>query len=277
MTEHNHAPEAGAAPEAASTQEAATGHGNHTVETPAERVPARVINETIRYTAFTAFKKTGTYAGMHGSAAARNATDAATQAFASAEFSNLIAELATEDVTLRGAYDVSGLRADADLMLWFHAPTAEAIQDAIRRFGRTLFGGAFDVVFSAMGIHRPAEFNKSHVPAFMAGAEARDWLCFYPFVRSYEWYLLPDEERKQMLFEHGMAGRPFKGILSNTVASFALGDYEWLLALESNDLHEIVDMMRELRATAARRHVREEVPFYTGRKLDINSIGEHFA
>jgi len=235
----------------------------HSIETPAERVPARVINDTIRYTAFTAFKKTGAYA--------------TTAAEASADLQALIAQLATEDVTLRGAYDVSGLRADADLMLWFHASTAEAIQDALRRFRHTAFGAAFELNFTAMGIHRPAEFNKSHVPAFMAGAEARDWLCFYPFVRSYEWYLLPDEERKQMLFEHGMAGRPFKGILSNTVASFALGDYEWLLALESNDLHEIVDMMRELRATGARRHVREEVPFYTGRKLNLETIGEHFA
>jgi chlorite dismutase len=26
-----------------------------------------------------------------------------------------------------------------------------------------------------------------------------------------------------------------------------------------------VDLMRDLRATQARRHVREEVPFYTGR------------
>jgi len=27
-------------------------------------------------------------------------------------------------------------------------------------------------------------------------------------------------------------------------------------------------MMRDLRYTEARRHVREEVPFYTGRRLD---------
>ena len=80
-----------------------------------------------------------------------------------------------------------------------------------------------------------------------------------------------------MLMEHGMAGRTFTGILSNTVAAFALGDYEWMLALESNDLHEMVDMMRELRSTDARRHVREETPFYTGRRLEIADLGGHFA
>ena len=232
------------------------------IQTPSERIPARVINETIRYTAWTALKKTGDY------------SDAAA---ATAQLEALFADLAGTDVQLRGAYDVSGLRAEADLVLWLHAPTAEAIQDALRKFGKTLFGGAFEQFWSSMGLHRPAEFNKGHVPAFMAGAEPRDWLCIYPFVRSYEWYLLPEAERRQMLMEHGMAGRDFKGILSNTVSAFALGDYEWLLALESDELHEIVDMMRELRATGARRHVREETPFFTGRRIEINNLGGHFA
>jgi chlorite dismutase len=40
-----------------------------------------------------------------------------------------------------------------------------------------------------------------------------------------------------------------------------------ILALESDDLNELVDLMRGLRATEARRHVREEVPFHTGRRV----------
>jgi chlorite dismutase len=51
------------------------------------------------------------------------------------------------------------------------------------------------------------------------------------------------------------------------VASFALGDYEWMLAFEADELHRIVDLMRALRASDARRHVREEIPFYTGTRL----------
>jgi chlorite dismutase len=128
-----------------------------------------------------------------------------------------------------------------------------------------------------MGLHRPAEFNRTHVPGFMLGKEAKKWLCMYPFVRSYDWYLIPEEERREMLIEHGVAGHKYEGITSSTVASFALGDYEWLLALESDELHEIVDMMRDLRYTKARMHVREEVPFFTGRLIPLTEMGRQFS
>ncbi len=69
-----------------------------------------------------------------------------------------------------------------------------------------------------------------------------------------------------MLAEHGRMARDYTDVRANTVASFALGDYEWMLAFEADELHRIVDLMRHLRASDARRHVREELPFYTGRR-----------
>src|SRR3712207_9425158 len=103
-----------------------------------------------------------------------------------------------------------------------------------------------------MALHRPAEFNRSHIPAFLADEEPRRYVCVYPFVRSYEWYLLPDEERRAMLAEHGRLARGFPAVRSNTGASIALGDYEWLLAFQADALDRIVDPMRELRAATAR-------------------------
>jgi len=91
-------------------------------------------------------------------------------------------------------------------------------------------------------------------------------------VRSYEWYVLPDEERRAMLVEHGQMGREYPDVRANTVASFALGDYEWVLAFEADELHRIVDLMRDLRASKARLHVREEIPFYTGRRREIGEL-----
>ncbi|HEX5858643.1 MAG TPA: hydrogen peroxide-dependent heme synthase [Microbacterium sp.] len=177
-------------------------------------------------------------------------------------------------VTVRGFYDVSGLRADADLMVWLHGPNAEDLQRALRRLRRTELLKNLLPTWNAMGVHRDAEFNRQHVPGFLRDIPPKQWLCLYPFVRSFEWYLLPEEERRRMLAEHGRKGAAFTGVLANTVASFALGDYEWLLPLEADDVTDLVDLMRDLRATDARRHVREEVPFFTGRRLELREIPE---
>jgi len=77
-----------------------------------------------------------------------------------------------------------------------------------------------------------------------------------------------------MLAEHGRKGAAFRDVLANTVASFALGDYEWLLPLEADNLVDLVDLMRDLRQTEARRHVREEVPFFTGRRIESREVPE---
>jgi len=219
---------------------------------------AKDINDQIRYTMWSVFKL-------------ERVLGDADRAVEAAEIESLIAKLAADDVVVRGTYDVSGLRADADLMVWWHSSNPDALQAAYNAFRQTALGSRMAPVWSQMAVHRPAEFNKSHVPAFMADEEVRNYVCVYPFVRSYEWYLLPDEERRDMLREHGMQARDYADVRANTVPSFALGDYEWILAFEADELLRIVDLMRELRASRARMHVREETPFYTGR---IHSVAE---
>ena len=75
-----------------------------------------------------------------------------------------------------------------------------------------------------------------------------------------------------MLAEHGQMARDYPDVRANTVASFALGDYEWILAFEADELHRIVDLMRDLRATDARRHTREETPFFTGPRVSVEEL-----
>jgi len=188
------------------------------------------------------------------------------------EVSSLVDQLADKDVVVRGFYDLAGMRADADVMVWWHAPSSDDLQEAYHRLRRTRLGRHLRPVWSQVALHRPAEFNKSHVPAFLADEQAQAYVCVYPFVRSYEWYLLPDEERRAMLVEHGRMGRDYPDVRANTVSSFALGDYEWILAFEADELYRIVDLMRHLRSSSARLHVREEVPFYTGPRREIGDL-----
>ncbi len=222
---------------------------------------ARDINEMQRYTMWSVFRRNPE------AAASGTGTDAETlaqQAIAAVE-----AATEGEDLVIRGWYDVAGLRADADLMVWWHAPDYETLQQAYHAFRASELGRTLEPVWSQLAVHRPAEFNKSHVPAFMADERVRDHLVVYPFVRSYEWYLLPDDERRALLVEHGTLGRGYPDVRANTMPAFALGDYEWILAFEADEMGRIVDLMRDLRASETRRHVRVEIPFYSGRRREL--------
>ena len=178
-------------------------------------------------------------------------------------------EVEATGVRVRGFYDVGGFRADADLMVWTLANDAESLQAAYHALRRSALGDYLEPVWSVVAVHRPAEFNRLHVPSCFAGFAPRPWLTVYPFVRSYDWYYLDNEHRSKMLYEHGMAGREYPDVVASTLSSFALGDYEWILAFEADELHRLTDAMRHQRGVEARLHVREETPFFTGPRVEL--------
>lgn len=231
--------------------------------TPTRPSAARIreLNDTIRYAMWSVFRVTDR---LPRSEAERDGL--------AGEVEALLADLEERGLVVRGWYDVAGLRADADVMVWWHAEQVEQVQDAYRRLRRTGWGRHLEPVWSVVALHRPAEFNKGHLPAFLAGEEARDYICVYPFVRSYDWYVLEESRRRAMLSEHGQMAREYPDVRANTIAAFGLGDYEWVLAFEADELHRIVDLMRELRASQARLHVREETPFFTGPRVDLRAL-----
>lgn len=214
---------------------------------------------TTRYTSYTVFQR---LAGL-------SAEGGIPEEEIAQVLTDTVALMENEGVEILGFYDVSGFRAEDDLMLWMAAEHPEALQAALREFENSPAGRLLSREWAAMGVHRQAEFTRAHIPAYMDPSRDRKrWITVYPFVRSYEWYLLPEDERRRMLRDHGVLGRDFPQVNANTVAAFALGDYEWLLSFEADDLHDLVDMMRHLRYTDARLHVRDELPFHAGRRLD---------
>ena len=232
-------------------------------DTPAQSAQSvEDIAQTTRYTSYTVFRR------LSGLTEDGELTSEQIQA-SLAEVTQLIESASESGVEILGFYDVSGFRAEADLMLWLAADEPAGLQTALREFERSLAGTWLHREWAGVGVHRMAEFSKGHAPSYMVpGTTRKQWITVYPFVRSYEWYLLPDEERNRMLREHGLLGRDYPQVNANTVAAFALGDYEWLLSFEADDLHDLVDMMRHLRYSDARLHVRDELPFHTGRRLE---------
>jgi hydrogen peroxide-dependent heme synthase len=227
----------------------------------ARRPKARDLNELIRYTMWSVFRVTD-----------RGALESGGLSNAAAEVSDLLDQAASKGIVTRGCYDVQGLRADADFMFWWVGSNPDDLQDQFVRFRRTRLGRCSEPVWSVMAMHRPAEFNKSHIPAFVADEEPRAYVSVYPFVRSYQWYLLDPADRRRMLAEHGMMAREYPDVRANTVPCFSLNDYEWILAFEADELHRILDLMRHLRGAEARLHTRVEIPFFTGRRKPVREL-----
>ena len=220
---------------------------------------ARELNEELLYTLYAVLRVTGPL-------------PAGERPEAGAEVEALLDQLAAKDVYTRGTYDVSAYRSDADLLFWWTCPDPDVLQETNARFRHTRLGRVCQPVWSAYGLHRPAEFNRSHIPAYVRREDPRRYVCVYPFVRSLEWYLLPDYERRGMLAEHGTMGRGYPDVRANTVAAFGLGDYEWVLAFEADELHRIIDCIRHLRGSRARLHTKLETPFFTGLRKPVGEI-----
>jgi len=197
--------------------------------------------------------------------------DAKDRARATAELEDLFKSWG-DDVTVRGTYSTVGFRPDADLLLWLVAGSAEDLQQAVVEFRRTELASALEMTWSFMGVVKPAEFSPDHRPAFVKGEPPQTYLTVYPFVRTPEWYLLPAEERSELLRTHGAAGREFPQVVGNTTNAFGLGDWEWILAFESPELDAIVDVIRRLRETEARRYAKVEVPFVTGIRKTVADV-----
>jgi chlorite dismutase len=222
---------------------------------------ARELNDELLYCLYAVFR-----------APAPLAADGPSRPELAAEAEDLLEQALSKEVYTRGTYDISGYRADADLMFWWTCPDPDVLQETYSRFRATALGRQLEPVWSAYALHRPAEFNRNHIPAYVRREDPRKYVCVYPYVRSLEWYLLPDYERRGMLAEHGIMGREYEDVRANTVAAFGLGDYEWLLAFEADELHRIVDCIRHLRSSRARLHTKLETPFYTGARKPLSEI-----
>ena len=176
---------------------------------------------------------------------------------------------------IRGFYDVSGFRAEADLMVWWLDDDPQVLQDAYHRLRASALGKFLDPVWSCMGLHTPAEFNKRHIPACFGGVVPRDWAMVYPFVRSYDWYLKAPEERSRIMAEHGRNGfSQYPDVKGSTLSAFGFSDYEWVLAFEADTLDRLEGVMHAQRYTEARLYVREDTPFFTGPRVRLGEWAE---
>jgi peroxiredoxin len=214
-------------------------------------------------TAFTTFwlYQVTDYALSAGAAERTAARTAITEAF----------DRVSSAVDLRAAYTTAGLTAGVDLIFWLVAKDVAAFQSLAVEIGRSAARPMLRATHAYLGVASMSQYDPDHAPAFLKGIPPRKYLSVYPFTKTPDWFLLPYEERRDLMAEHGRLGAEFPSILTNTVNSFGIADQEFVVALEDDDPAVLVAMVQRLRAAAVRRYTQTDTPIFLGLKKELDA------
>jgi len=99
--------------------------------------------------------------------------------------------------------------------------------------------------------------------------EGKHAYCFYPMSKRREtvgnWYTLPYDTRRELMYEHGKSGRNFRGrILQVVTGSTGVDDFEWGVTLFANHLDDLKEVVYTMRYDEASAIYGEFGTFYTG-------------
>jgi chlorite dismutase len=167
-------------------------------------------------------------------------------------------------------YQVSGMQADADLLIWSAAPV-ERPRDEADFFERLARGvnprrGFLQPAAALWGYTKPSVYSKGRSPQEIDpfAAQRATYLVLYPFVKTVQWYLLGKDTRQGMMNEHIRIGHQYPEIKQLLLYSFGVQDQEFVVVYEMEDLFQFSELVNELRGSDVREYTERDTPVYTG-------------
>jgi chlorite dismutase len=189
--------------------------------------------------------------------------DATIRAAGRAEFEEVVASAAPQVTT--HAYSTLGLKADAQLMLWWKSSNAVTVQDTLGALLATGLGRYCEIGHSLWGLTRPSIYTKRRTTQEQAVDETTrlNYLVVYPFSKTIEWYLMSRDARQGMMNEHMRIGHEFGDVRQVLLYTTGLDDQEFIVAYETETLERHQDLVIALRSTEARRYTLRDTPIFT--------------
>ncbi|MBO0707625.1 MAG: chlorite dismutase family protein [Candidatus Dormibacteraeota bacterium] len=170
-------------------------------------------------------------------------------------------------VTTR-SYSTLGRRAGTDLFLWRLAPSLDALEDAAAAALNSGLGRWCSLTESFLGVLLPSPYGRradpDASPPLFSGVPGSH-LIVYPFTKTTDWWLLDEAQRRRVMGEHIAVGRSHGAVRQLLANSFGIGDHDFLVAYETDDLPDFSNLVRELRGTQGRRWVQADTPILVGR------------
>jgi chlorite dismutase len=189
----------------------------------------------------------------------------------STEFLELL-KVANTKMKVR-TYSTIGLRHDSEFMIWSISSSLENIQVLTTKIYSTILGKYLEPTCTFLSLTRKSIYLNQVKLGFENESDPPlKYVIVYPFIKSREWYLLPFEKRKQMMNEHIKVGRKYPEIRLNTTYSFGVGDQDFMLAFETDDLSMFQNLIMDLRETEVSRYIIKDTPMIPCVLKDIDKI-----
>lgn len=171
-------------------------------------------------------------------------------------------------------YSLTGLRTNADFMMWRIGYELDPLQEMSARLNASALGRYLETTQSFLSMTKRSTYMDKEHPEHdedrlhIIPGKGK-YLFVYPFVKTRLWYMLPHGERQEMMDEHIRVGSKYTSVKLHTTYSFGLDDQEFVVAFETDYPADFLDLVQELRETKASSYTLRDTPMYTCRKQSL--------
>lgn len=211
-----------------------------------------------QFVRFAFFKATQAWRGL----------DHDTKGRAKRQFIGCLEELSSRSRVLN-VYSTVGTRADSDLLVWHVTDTVEELHDAAAQLNACELSRYVELSYNFLSMTKRSMYIDKHVHAGQEGARTRirpantKYFFVYPFVKTRQWYLLSKEDRQAAMDTHMEVGHRYPSVRLNTTYSFGLDDQDFVVAFETDEPGDFVDLVMDLRETQSSLYTQRDTPIFT--------------
>jgi chlorite dismutase len=176
------------------------------------------------------------------------------------------------------SYSTVGLKPDCDLLLWRISLNADDFQSQSQAINHTTVGAYLTMPYSFLSMTKRSMYIDKLDPFHTAESRThiipgkRKYLFVYPFVKTRDWYLLPMEKRQEIMDHHIRVGNEFPSVKLNTTYSFGLDDQDFVVAFETEEPKDFLDLVMKLRETESSKYTQRDTPIFTCVQMPVEKV-----
>jgi chlorite dismutase len=171
--------------------------------------------------------------------------------------------LKREKNVISTTYSTLGLKANTSILIWFQEDAIEHIQDFLNELMHTDLGTYLQITYTLFGMTRQTQYSHASATPLDTTRKGGKYLIIYPFTKTYSWYELPLEDRKELMKGHISIGKKYPQITQLLLYSYGVDDSEFIVSYEVDNLSEFQSLVMELRSDKVRAYTLKDTPIFT--------------